>query len=1128
MEEKEKSELKKLIPLIIDNRFKEILPGLEKFIQECKTMGLVINDIFNNSDINRIRICTGFFSPHVWKLVGKSFEKLPISTDEPAFELLLGSEVKERSKKDFQAWFNEQIRKELNEFELDIELQRHIRSLISFLERDDVYVGTQKRPFVHGKMYCFEEVAIVGSSNFTYHGFTSNTELNIPVFDKKQVMALSYWFDYHFKKANTSYKEVLIEALKNCKLGTTEWSPFNVYMKILYEAYKPTLSFEELATDIEIKLTVYQQEGVQRLIQAINDFGGAMLADSVGLGKSYQALEVIRHLQATQGKRQALIIVPAQLRHNWENMVATSDIWAQVYSMEKLAKNLPKKKKFDIIAIDESHNFRNPNTKRFKKLELLLAKNPDASVLLLTATPINTSLKDLLSQMLIIAKSTINYKPFYNIGIFDLKNYFKAVENKEEDIGKLRDHLIISRSRREVRLRQKLFEIDLTIGGQPLRFPERHLASIDYTITNPSLSGMSSLDFYQKVVDLLDKLEFPYYNLEKFNIDEIDKSAHQLGANLVSIMKTLLLKRLESSIIAFEKSLENQLTLNNLFNEAIQQKLFLKSSRIRKIFEDIQAELQDTGEDPIEAFCKAIKTPKQIAKYVEDDDLTISYDQSKIEKEIENDKMILRQIENVVKLVQKHEDQKLNALFKKIEELGDKKILVFSYFKDTVNYIFEKLNKKYPENAEKYEKITGEIPHDTRNKIVRRFAPLSNPSTEEEEEEIRPDQEIQILISTDALSEGQNLQDAPICINYDLHWNPVRIIQRIGRIDRLKSPNKDVWIYNFFPEQGLETLLSLVSRLVDRLRLINQTLELDGAVLTGDELGRKTEQITRLKEGDITILDELESEIELLSDEGVRDLLIKEIFEKGDKFFKKIPIGVHSGMISKEHAGVAVIIRAFRRGVPSFFWGFEPDEPEKYEEWLKNGIVTTKALVQKIISCEKNEPRYLIESENINGDLFKRVLNIAKKLKELLWASDIVRKIDDKLPPGNKIYLEHIKLAEKIARNLPIKLPNTSTVKDFLKLRRMDIIAAELDELPKQFKNAIEEYKKVKKASKLIDKKASEEKFVNSAKEFILKLTEYINTNELLGEENSRKGGIRSKFELIGFLRIYGEKAKNN
>ena len=233
----------------------------------------------------------------------------PISTKTPSrfsvFELLIGSELKEQSKKDFQQWFNEQLQGELENLDLDIKLQHHIRSLIEFLLREDVYVGVQTKPFVHGKFYWFRDVAIVGSSNFTYHGFQNNTELNIPIFDKKQILALECWFDSIFKKSNTTYKAELIEALQNCKLGTKPWTPFDVYMKILYEVYKPTLSFDEVKSEIEIQLTVYQQEGVTRLLTAIEDFGGAMLADSVGLGKSFQGLEVIRTLQITKGKRQA-------------------------------------------------------------------------------------------------------------------------------------------------------------------------------------------------------------------------------------------------------------------------------------------------------------------------------------------------------------------------------------------------------------------------------------------------------------------------------------------------------------------------------------------------------------------------------------------------------------------------------------------------------------------------------------------------------------------------------------------------------------------------------------------------------------------------------------------------------
>ena len=140
----------------------------------------------------------------------------------------------------------------------------------------------------------------------------------------------------------------------------------------------------------------------------------------------------------------------------------------------------------------------------------------------------------------------------------------------------------------------------------------------------------------------------------------------------------------------------------------------------------------------------------------------------------------------------------------------------------------------------------------------------------------------------------------------------------------------------------------------------------------------------------------------------------------------------------------------------------------------------------------------------------------------------LIRHVEPPYPYLKVIYLVSNTIIFELARNLPIKLPDTSIVKDFLKLRRLDIIATELDDLPKKFRNSIDEFKKDKKVSKLIDKKATEEKFVNSANQFILKLTEYIEANELLGEENGKKGGIRSKFELIGFLRLYGEKAKDN
>lgn len=1122
MEINNKSKLKNQVPPIIDNRTCEDGKTLYEYFKDNITMDVVLKFIFSNCNINKAKICTGFFSPHVWKLVGECFGKIPISKNGKSFQLLIGSEEKNKSLEDLQRFFDEELHKELEELDLDIKLQKHIKSLIEFLQRDDIEVALQGTPFVHGKLYWFPEIAIVGSSNFTVQGFLRNTELNVPIFELNQIEALSSWFDTIFKKADKTYKKKLIDALKNCKLGTTEWTPFDVYMKILYEVYKPTLSLDNIKSTIDIQLTMYQQEGVTRIIKAIEDFGGAMLADSVGLGKSYQGLEAIRRLQVKHGKRQALIICPAQLKRNWENMVAISDVWAQVYSMETLAKKLPKKKNFDMIVIDESHNFRNKRTKRYKQLELLLARNPDSSVLLMTATPINTSMKDLLAQMLIISKSSVSYKPFHYIGIYDLEEYFKSISKNHDEIAKLRDHVIISRSRREIRLRQKLFNIDLTINGEPLKFPERRLESIYYNITDTSLSGISSNQFYEKMVELLDNLEFPYYNLEKYNIEESDDSAIQIGKNISSLMKVLLLKRLESSIVVFDKSIRDQIKLSHFFKESIKKNFFLTSSQIREIINDIQAEVQDEGNDEIEYFLNFLEDKDKLKDFLEgEEQSSTKFDISKIDLDIKKDEQTLIEIQKIIQKILSHNDEKLESLFEKINQLQDQKILIFSYFKDTVDYVYDNLIKKFPERKSKFAKITGETETEKRNNLIKRFAPLSNPSDEEEELIQNPEEELQLLISTDVLSEGQNLQDASICINYDLHWNPVRIIQRIGRIDRLKSPHKEISVYNIFPEEGLETLLKLVSRLVERLKIIDQTIELDGAVLTGEELEKRTTQINRLKNEDISVLDELESEAELLVDDEVREILLKTIFAKADSWFKERPIGIHSGIQKEDtQSGVAIVIKIMRRGIPSFLWGFEPDDPDSFKDYLKNGIITSKSMVQKMIACEESHLRYLPENENINGELFTRVMQIAFKLKQLFAAREITNKLEDQIPKGNKIYIQHIKFAQRLALKMPVKFPDVNKIMKFLNRTKISIISSELDDLPKFYKEQIEIFDNSKQITKTKEKEQIKKDFVNNTIDFIVQVTDYIEKNKLIGEEIVKSDSIE-KFELIGFLRIY-------
>jgi len=200
--DKDSSEIKAVIPDIIDNRVPfSTLPN-DPNIKDIYRMDQVINKILSGKDSSIIKICTGFFSPHVWKLVRKNLEVLEEKEEGSTVQILIGSDVDGMSTTDFQIWFNEQIHKELEALDLDFNLQKHIISLIKFLDRNDVKVGLQSSPFVHSKLFLFPEIALVGSSNFTVNGLIRNTELNVPIYDPTQISGLNNWFDTNFSRAD--------------------------------------------------------------------------------------------------------------------------------------------------------------------------------------------------------------------------------------------------------------------------------------------------------------------------------------------------------------------------------------------------------------------------------------------------------------------------------------------------------------------------------------------------------------------------------------------------------------------------------------------------------------------------------------------------------------------------------------------------------------------------------------------------------------------------------------------------------------------------------------------------------------------------------------------------------------
>ena len=312
-----------------------------------------------------------------------------------------------------------------------------------------------------------------------------------------------------------------------------------------------------------------------------------------------------------------------------------------------------------------------------------------------------------------------------------------------------------------------------------------------------------------------------------------------------------------------------------------------------------------------------------------------------------------------------------------------------------------------------------------------------------------------------------------------------------------------------------------MKRLVERLAMINETLELDGAVLTGEELERKTGQIKRLESADIAVLDELEAEIELMADNKNRDLLLKELLSRGEGFFKNIPIGVHSGMVTENHSGVAVVVRVFRGGIPSILWGFEPDDQEIYKDLIVHGLIPNSLIVENIISCNEETERYLVEDENMDGALFKRVVNIAKKLREIYGAKQVTRKFSEKVPRGNLQYLRGIRQAQSIARRRLMKFPVTEKVNSFLKIYPIGTIMSEITEMANKYISAIKDFQNKIKTSSYKEKKEVEKAYVEETMEFVNDFTEYIEKNKLIEEDDEKRELERTKFELLGFMRLY-------
>src|SRR5690606_11489734 len=440
-------------------------------------------------------------------------------------------------------------------------------------------------------------------------------------------------------------------------------------------------------------------------------------------------------------------------------------------------------------------------------------------------------------------------------GINNLRRFFLEVQEGGADIFTLLEQIMVRRSRMDVKKRQEAGEEIRLPGKGVIQFPDRELHTVNYDLAG-TYDG-----FYEKIVQRIESLALISFNIEQFRreeqVDEEVERVRQYSDALIGLLKTLYLKRLESSLVAFEVSIRRQQQFQQRFYDFLVNKERLLDSATNRRLLALEAQGDDIAADEIDAIVDSL--PEADIR---------DYDVRAIRRELQQDMSTLDKILDTVHLIRTQEDEtqrdaKLNEV--KLLLAGDlrgQKVLVFSYSQATAQYIFEALRDD-PEWQATWDKppvievVHGSVDGHRREILVKRFAPKANSTPENPAPIDDENPEIDILISTDVLSEGQNLQDAGIIINYDLHWTPIRMIQRAGRIDRLGTEFDTLHVFNCFPQDGLETMLNLVQRLQDRIRDIDRTVGLDASILGETISARSLAQLRRLQNEDQTVIDEL-------------------------------------------------------------------------------------------------------------------------------------------------------------------------------------------------------------------------------------------------------------------------------
>ncbi len=796
-----------------------------------------------------------------------------------------------------------------------------------------------KAYITHAKLEVVGSQALVGSSNFTLPGLTQNVELNIQVQSAREVAQLQEWFEAYWKEAT----EVTDSVAETISRHTQAYTPFDVYAKALQEYFRghelTETEWEETRSKMFPKLDRYQKEGYWALMKIARQHGGAFLCDGVGLGKTFVGLMLIERLILHERKRVVLFAPKAAKEAVWEphlrellpHIGGGLDFSSlAVFSHTDLGRTGEFPERFrriadmaDVVIIDEAHHFRNlgrrgseedggTQSRYYQLYDLLDSAARPKTLFMLTATPINNRLSDFRHMAELFTRRDEAYFA-RTLGVNSLRAHFNNMEKalrqtvghdvsdvaevmaEAQDIlakDEIFKNLVIQRSRAYAR------ESQIRETGNATMFPERKA---------PQVAAYSIRKTYGRLLDMFEKaftrknplFTLPmYYPLAWYKGDDttIDPLEENRQKQVVGLIRMNFLKRFESSVVAFEQScdrlLKKLLAFLEVHSETASEKKLLtrwktQNDEILGYVTRRQLELWGEGDESEDEDI----VPQEMLDAVE----RLDRKKYRVEEMMSETFLDLDQIVQFLNEARKFEprhDDKLQKLLRllKAKELVTEKVLIFTEFADTARYLKRQLDTAGVDGVAQVDSATKR----NRADVIQCFSPYYNGMSVAELAE-KGREEIRVLISTDVLSEGLNLQDASRMINYDIHWNPVRLMQRIGRVDRRMNPEVEkrlvadhpevagsrgnVSFWNFLPPDELNAILTLYAKVTQKTLLISKTLGIEGKkLLTPEDDFDALREFNHAYEGTKTAVEGMQLEYQtLLQDDPTLEARLKRL-----------------------------------------------------------------------------------------------------------------------------------------------------------------------------------------------------------------------------------------------------------